>query len=234
MSGDIILLGLLGIGAYLYFKNQSAQKSSMGKEIGQGIGDIVTGISDKIKDGASQIGTDISNTVQDVKDKIDKAAEDVKSAFDKGVGRIPDKQCPTGKVMSGGLCYSLPDPNWYVSAPGFIAKKCPPGWRDDGTTCWLDAETYGRGTGYPWKFGDALNLDAARARCENDNGRGNCEQYGQMYYPKCRPGFAPSGCCTCLRNTQTQSKSVTAQVGTVPIPVCNANETLEAGLCYKK
>jgi hypothetical protein len=124
--------------------------------------------------------------------------------------------------------------NWYVSAPGFIAKRCPAGWRDDGTTCWLDAETYGRGEGYPWKFGDGFNLDDAWSRCERDQGSGNCEKYGEIIYPKCRRDFHPSGCCTCLRDTRTQSKSVTGQVGTIPDLVCGSDEEKIAGLCYKK
>jgi hypothetical protein len=35
------------------------------------------------------------------------------------------------------------------------------------------------------------------ARCEADNGRGNCEKWGLMYYPKCKPSFYPFGCCIC-------------------------------------
>ena len=167
----------------------------------------------------------------------DQIVDDVKSIFDniidRGVGRIPDRKCPNSKVEYAGLCYSLPGPDWYVSAPGFIAKRCPPGWRDDGTTCWVDAETYGRGVGYPWQFGDGFNLNGAWSRCERDHGRGNCEQYGEVIYPKCREGFHASGCCLCTRDAIRQSKDVTSQVGTVPEQVCGGDEELIDGLCYK-
>ncbi len=210
---ELLALGLIGFAFYMYIQSQNSKNN------------------DSI---AKEIGKDIGGVINDVKNEVTNAADQVKSFFDRGVGRIPDRVCPDGKVNYAGLCYSLPSNDWYVSAPGFIAKKCPAGWRDDGTTCWLDAETYGRGVGYPWKFGDALNLDGARSRCENDHGRGNCEKYGEIYYPKCRPGFHPSGCCTCIRDTQTQSKQVTAQIGSIPGAACNADEELDGGLCYKK
>lgn len=53
-----------------------------------------------------------------------------------------DKYCDPGKVRSPdnqlGLCYSLPDPSWEVTSPGFIGKKCPSGTNNSGTTCWYD------------------------------------------------------------------------------------------------
>lgn len=58
---------------------------------------------------------------------------------------------------------------------------------------------YGRGEGYPWKFGDALNDGGMYSRCEADNGVGNCEKYGLIIYPKCKTGFTNSGCCLCNR-----------------------------------
>lgn len=36
-----------------------------------------------------------------------------------------------------------------------------------------------------------------------------------------------------MRNTQTQSKEVTSQIGTIPDLVCGSGESMEAGLCYK-
>jgi hypothetical protein len=34
-------------------------------------------------------------------------------------------------------------------------------------------------------------------RCEAENGAGNCEEYGFIAYPKCKPGFTNFGCCIC-------------------------------------
>ena len=55
---------------------------------------------------------------------------------------------------------------------------CPTGWRDDGLFC-CHAE-YGRGAGYPWKFGDPLNDSGMYRRCERDHSKGNCEKWGQL------------------------------------------------------
>lgn len=145
----------------------------------------------------------------------------------------------TDGTLYAGLCYKLPDTTWHVTAPGFIGKKCEsvlPGFnRDDGTTCWRDAITKGRGAGYPWKFGDALNLDKARARCEKDHGANNCEKYGEIYYPKCQKLFgseySASGCCTCLRPAKTASKQVKSLIGTLP-DKCPEDKQLFGRLCY--
>lgn len=40
-----------------------------------------------------------------------------------------------------------------------------------------------------------------KSRCEKDNGVGNCEKSGAMYYPKCKSGYYAVGCCTCKPNT---------------------------------
>ncbi|KAF0717515.1 Aste57867_2248 [Aphanomyces stellatus] len=56
---------------------------------------------------------------------------------------------------------------------------------------------YGRGEGYPWKFGDALNDSGMILRCERDKGKGNCEKCGQIIYPKCASGYVVLGCKIC-------------------------------------
>lgn len=74
-------------------------------------------------------------------------------------------------------------------------SQCPAGFRDDGLFC-AKPSAYGRGAGYPWKFGDGFNLNGASSRCERDNSQG-CEQNGLIIYPKCAPGFHNVGCCIC-------------------------------------
>ena len=59
-------------------------------------------------------------------------------------------------------------------------------------------KSYGRGAGYPWRFGDGFNDKGMFARCQKDNGAGNCEKFGAVVYPKCKTGFVPSGCCICI------------------------------------
>jgi len=78
-------------------------------------------------------------------------------------------------------------------------QNCPSGFADQGAFC-AKPGSYGRGAGYPWKFGDkAFNYDAAKRRCENDNHQG-CEQNGLIYYPRCAENFHAVGCCVCSPN----------------------------------
>jgi hypothetical protein len=128
--------------------------------------------------------------------------------------------CGNGKTIFAGLCYNVPE-GWHVTAPGFIGKLCPAGWRDDGTTCWQDIQTYGRGAGYPiW--------DEAKCRAENN---GSCEKSGAIWYPTCKPGFVARGCCVCERPPKTISKTVKSEIGTLP-DACSAGRELHGRLCY--
>lgn len=218
----IFIIGLclfIGLGYYIYLKLANSPLGSV-------IGTLTGGIST--------------------------ATTELAGSKPRGVGVIPN-QCPSGQTWNVGLCYDIKSKvaeesgndkipsNWEVTAPGFIGKKCSyalPGYtRDDGTTCWIDAKTVGRGVGYPWKGGDALNLDKATTRCEADWGKGNCEQYGAIMYPKCTlpkilPGSSPSGCCTCLLTAKTASKSVKSLIGTIPTGCPSDHPDNQAGLCY--
>jgi hypothetical protein len=130
------------------------------------------------------------------------------------------KGCPSGQVAHAGLCYDVPQ-GWHVTAPGFIGKECPSGWRDDGTTCWKDIHTYGRGAGYPiW--------DEAKCKTENSGG---CEKSGAIWYPVCKTGYVARGCCLCERPPQTMSKSVKSQIGKLPSS-CSGGRVLVGRLCY--
>jgi hypothetical protein len=62
---------------------------------------------------------------------------------------------------------------------------------DIGVSC--AKKSYGRGVGYGLQSGDC---DAAMlARCEAQNGKGNCEKNGEIFYPKCKFGYHNFGCC---------------------------------------
>jgi hypothetical protein len=158
----------------------------------------------------------------------------------RGVGMIPSA-CPEGRERIGLLCYSKCGAN--MKRVGFDCHSaCPEGMRDDGLFC-RRAE-YGRGAGYPWKFGDpAFNLDPARDRCEGAHGRGNCEKWGAIYYPKCSAGYHTVGCCVCRPDTPDCGKlglnagidlscAKRIKVGD-PVPgVCGSGLQTDAGLCY--
>lgn len=115
-------------------------------------------------------------------------------SYGRGVG-VPLSVCQDGRERIGALCYS-PCPSGY-SRQGTLdcQQECKPGWRDDGLYC--RKPEYGRGSGYPWEFGDPLNDSKQFERCERDHGQGNCELNGLIVYPKCAPGYDAFGCCIC-------------------------------------
>jgi Beta/Gamma crystallin len=155
----------------------------------------------------------------------------------RGAGTIPD-QCPPGQVMDAGLCYQQCRAGYRGVGPVCWAD-CPSGYRDDGAFCAKPA-AYGRGGGYPWKFGDGFNLDKAKKRCEGSNPQG-CEKNGEIMYPKCRGGFHATGCCICSPDCPSgfpdmgvscTKPSYGRGAGTVPTS-CSGGKQNQGGLCYR-
>jgi hypothetical protein len=162
-----------------------------------------------------------------------------KRTYTRGVGIVPTGDCPAGQEKDAGLCYPKCRDGFKGVGP-VCWKSCPDKFRDDGAFC-AKPEAYGRGAGYPWKFGDpAFNLSNARARCEADNGgAGTCEQDGAIWYPKCKAGFVKVGCCVCSPacpagmtdiGVSCAKESYGRGVGTSP--GCGAGYELDGGLCY--
>ncbi len=154
----------------------------------------------------------------------------------RGAGTIPNK-CGPNEELDAGLCYPKCKPG-YVGVGPVCWKKCPSGFRDDGAFCAKPAP-YGRGAGYPWKFGDGFNLNGAKKRCEKANRQG-CEQNGAIMYPKCKPGYHPVGCCVCSPNCPSGFADIGVScakpsygrgVGKIPTG-CPAGMVNQAGLCY--
>jgi hypothetical protein len=103
--------------------------------------------------------------------------------------------CGPNEEKNGLLCYPRCDPGYSGAGP-VCWQRCPEGFNDIGVSCAKPAG-YGRGAGYPWKFGDALNDKGMFKRCEKQHGRGNCEKYGAIVYPKCKSGFHAFGSNVC-------------------------------------
>ena len=163
-----------------------------------------------------------------------------KDSYGRGVGTVP-QACPAGQDRIGLLCYP-------ACAAGTervgtdCHSTCPAGLRDDGLFC--RAAEYGRGSGYPWKFGDPWTDSGMIGRCEADNGRGACEMSGAIAYPKCKPGYRAFGCCICrpevpncsalgLNPGPDLSCAKKVAVGSPDVGSCAATEQRDAGLCYK-
>jgi hypothetical protein len=162
-----------------------------------------------------------------------------KETYGRGVGTIPTI-CPDGMENQAGLCYTLCKDGYYGVGP-VCWKPCPEGFRDDGAFCGKP-ESYGRGGGYPWKIGDTpFSASGQFKRCEADNGKGNCEIYGAIVYPKCKEGFYAAGCCVCSPvcpegftdiGVSCAKPSYGRGVGVVPT-ICEDGKENNAGLCYK-
>jgi hypothetical protein len=111
------------------------------------------------------------------------------------VKELRDGSCGDGEEKDGALCYPKCKAGYKGVGP-VCWQSCLGGFRDDGAFC-AKPSSYGRGAGYPWKFGDKLgSLSAAKKRCKKAHEQG-CEKEGAIYYPKCKQGFSAVGCCTC-------------------------------------
>lgn len=115
-----------------------------------------------------------------------------KDSYGRGVGTLQDSCGALEKI--GQLCYPK-CPAGYSRVGTDCQQNCPAGWTDQFQFCRFP--DYGRGYGYPWKFGDELNDNGMIDRCEKDNGKGNCEKFGKVFFPKCKPGYSAFGCCIC-------------------------------------
>lgn len=167
----------------------------------------------------------------------EKIAYCYKNSYGRGVGR-PLSSCHSGTEKDGLLCYPKCKSGFFGVGP-VCWQKCPSGFRDDGGHC-AKPGSYGRGFGYPWKFGDGLNLNGAKRRCEAANRQG-CQKSGEIMYPKCKKGFKPFGCCVCSPicpsgmldiGVSCQKQSYGRTAGT-PMK-CASGLQEDAGLCYPK
>jgi hypothetical protein len=157
-----------------------------------------------------------------------------------GVGPVCWETCPVDYTDIGLICNkdARKDPcppgmrddgtscwlDTYGNGVGTIPlkKPCPPNMRDDGVSCWLD--TYGRGVGYANWF---ESWDEQLKRCERTEGT-KCEFWGAIAYPKCKPGYRPAGCCLCEPNS---GPGIYVTLG--ERQYCPQGQTNILGLCYK-
>ncbi|RQM25835.1 hypothetical protein B5M09_012237 [Aphanomyces astaci] len=164
-----------------------------------------------------------------------------KATQTRGVGRVPES-CAAGEERLGLLCYDK-CPVGTARVGLDCHSICPAGFADHGLFCRYSE--YGRGVGYPWKFGDWLNDSGMYERCEKEEGQDKCETSGVIVYPKCDPGYTAFGCCLCRPEVPnctalglgggldlSCAKKIT--IGTPKLGTCAANEDLDAGLCYPK
>ncbi|RHY20596.1 hypothetical protein DYB32_009998 [Aphanomyces invadans] len=112
-----------------------------------------------------------------------------RSGEGRGVGTVFEIQCKEDEEAYGALCYPKCREGYEKVGCCICRKKgCSgvEGVTDIGVSCTKPA-AYGRGAGYAlWQ----------EDKCKNENG-GTCEKNGLMWYPQCKDGFHPVGCCIC-------------------------------------
>ncbi|XP_022196873.2 uncharacterized protein LOC111054203 [Nilaparvata lugens] len=161
-----------------------------------------------------------------------------RDTYTRNIGKVPES-CAPNQVRIGLFCYDN-CPAGFARFGFDCHSVCPQGFRDDGLFCRLTE--YGRGAGYPWRFGDPLNDSKQWQRCLHDHPQG-CEKWGLIVYPKCAPGYSPFGCCICRPNPPDcpshglnpgidLSCAKRIQIGNPQIGTCSPGFELDAGLCY--
>ena len=146
--------------------------------------------------------------------------------------------CAPDEEQNGALCYPTCT-DGYLGVGPVCWQACPVGFRDDGAFC-AKPEPYGRGAGYPWQFGDALNDSGMFGRCEAAQGKGNCEKNGAIVYPRCRAGFHAVGCCICSPDCPAGmpdagvscTKGSYGRTAGTPLHACPPGHEKDGALCY--
>jgi|GEM_PF-1782787 len=117
-----------------------------------------------------------------------------RKSYGRTIGK-PLSVCRDNEEKNGALCYPRCRQGFKGVGP-VCWQYCPDRFRDIGVSCAKPA-AYGRGGGFPWKFGDKLNDRGMFHRCEKRYGRGKCEKYGAIVYPKCKAGYKAFGSNIC-------------------------------------
>ena len=175
------------------------------------------------------VGNEIRVAFDDFGKKIITNIIEPANRFFKGEGKLPS-YCPPGQENSVGLCYPVCRAGYYGTMTMCI-PYCPSGYRNDGLYCFKPSP-YGRGGGYVIWDGP---------KCNRENSSVGCEQWGAMWYPRCRSGFYNFGCCICtptcppgMTDIGISCQKPTYDRGVGKIPTCQKDEDYIAGLCYKK
>lgn len=136
--------------------------------------------------------------------------------------------CAPGEEEQSGLCYKPCASGYYGDGPTCWAQ-CPPGFTNLGVAC--NRPGYGRGAGH-----------RTQDDCEHSDDHGaktnGCEKWGDLWYPKCDPGYEHQDCCLCKgicpSNTTASVATCTKHsydrgAGTIPSPSPSTDHALEVG-----
>jgi hypothetical protein len=148
----------------------------------------------------------------------------------RGVGVVLQYNCNENEELYGGLCYPKCKEGYEAIGCCICRKKGCEGLSTDiGVSC-AKPKAYGRGAGYVlWNHG----------KCVRESG-GECERNGLLWYPKCKPGYHPVGCCVCSPDCPEGYRDDGAfcvkdsygRGGGITRPGCADGHELDGGLCY--
>ncbi len=141
--------------------------------------------------------------------------------------------CKPGLERIGLLCYPTCKQGYHKSTANLCTTDCPAGFTDIGAFCQKPGP-YGRGAGYvPYmcgRFAACKPGSTPAYVCEQTEGKGNCEQWGAFWYPKCKPGFHNVGANICSPDCPA-GWADTGTGCTKPIYGIGAGEGLDLGKC---
>jgi len=154
-----------------------------------------------------------------------------RTAIGRGVGTAVISLCNADEQEVASLCYPKCQ-DGYENIGSNICRKIGCGGLDGATDIGVSCEkpqAYGRGAGYSI-------FDEWICEVENES----CEMWGAIFYPTCRYGFSPFGCCICSPNCPSgyiddgafcQKPSYGRGVGVSRLG-CASDKQYDAGLCY--
>ncbi|KAH9095297.1 hypothetical protein Ae201684P_013413 [Aphanomyces euteiches] len=147
----------------------------------------------------------------------------LKNSYGRGAGTMP-QSCDGNQDHLGLLCYDKCPTNYTRQALD-CHQNCPSDFEDQGLFC--RKADYGRGAGYPWKFGDGFNLNKARKRCENITALAIAKRAARSFTPSANLATTPLDAAFAV----LCSKYV--KIDKPHSGKCSTGLQSQAGLCYK-
>lgn len=165
-----------------------------------------------------------STILADAKDTVCR-----RTIVSRGIGKPAISLCHADEQQVGALCYPKCRNGYKNIGPNFCIKIGCGGLvnaTDIGTSC-TKPSAYGRGFGY-----------SSESQCEKEHK--SCDKWGLLFYPKCKSGYKPFGCCICTPKCPSEYTDIGAfcqksmygrGAGTSRLG-CERGLQYEAFLCY--
>ena len=132
--------------------------------------------------------------------------------------------CKKGWKLIGGYCYDK-CPKGYKTVGKVCIEECKKCLIDEGDKC-VEPKSYSRKPGYPCD---------KKEECEEHSETEKCEKFGNKYYPTCKKGWHPVGCCICVPDCPVCKGYIKKIIKRArERPTCKPKTYLVKGKCYPK